>query len=59
MYPYDNGTYGNETVQCTDGWTYEQNPIQSSIVTEVTKYVTIFLKKLFERSKYKLLKAYL
>ena len=37
MHEYDNSTglYSNDTTQCTHGWHYDDDPITSSIATEV------------------------
>ena len=32
---YVNSTLNNSTMKCQDGWTYEKNPNEISIVTEV------------------------
>ena len=39
MYPYENGTYGEELVHCTDGWEYSKEQMDTSIVTEVIYYL--------------------
>ena len=38
MYDYVNGSYGDELVKCRYGYTFNNDPVQSSVVTDVSKY---------------------
>ena len=33
---YENDTYSQDKVPCTNGWTYEKEPVRTSVVTEVS-----------------------